>query len=93
LLPLVTDLGPGEKEVIALGLEVADPLLLLDDSLARRHADLLGLRFTGTLGVLVKARKDGRLSSIRPILDRLDSLRFRVDPATRAAVLKLVGEE
>ena len=36
--------GPGETEVIALGLELPDSLLIIDDNLARQIADLLGLR-------------------------------------------------
>jgi predicted nucleic acid-binding protein len=56
LIPAVIDLGQGEAEVIALGLENPDSLLIFDDSLARRIADLYGLRYTGTLGVLVKAK-------------------------------------
>ena len=34
-LPLVTSLGDGEKEVLALGLEASDALLVLDDRNAR----------------------------------------------------------
>lgn len=41
-LPLATDLGPGEREAIALALETKDSLLLMDDALARRHALHLG---------------------------------------------------
>jgi predicted nucleic acid-binding protein len=43
LLPLVTHLGDGEKEVLALGLESPDALLLLDDWGARCHARAVGL--------------------------------------------------
>lgn len=43
LLPLVTHLGDGEKEVLALGLETQDPLLLLDDRDARRYAPDIGV--------------------------------------------------
>ena len=39
LLPVVIDLGSGEAEVIALGLENPDSLLILDDKLARRLPD------------------------------------------------------
>lgn len=39
-----------------------------------------------------KAKQSGYLSSVAPILDRLDALRFRLDPITRVAVLKLAGE-
>ena len=56
LLPPVTNLGGGEKEVIALGRGTEDPLLLLDDRHARRYAVAVGLAITGTLGILVLAR-------------------------------------
>jgi predicted nucleic acid-binding protein len=48
VLPLVSDLGAGEREVLALALEAADPLVVLDDALARRVAKRLELRMTGT---------------------------------------------
>jgi uncharacterized protein len=54
LMPLVTDLGPGEAETIALGLEHPGSLVILDDLLARRVARAAGLRLTGTLGVLLR---------------------------------------
>ena len=92
LLPLVTDLGPGEREVLALATETPGALVLLDDGIARRHARLLGVVFTGTLGVLLRAKQTGRLTTLAPILDRLDSLRFYLDTKTRAAVLKAAGE-
>ena len=63
LLPAVVDLGPGEAEVIALGLENPDSLLILDDKLARRIAGLKDLSLTGTLGVLTKARKERPLEA------------------------------
>jgi predicted nucleic acid-binding protein len=33
LLPIVTDLGAGEREVLALGVESADSIVILDDAL------------------------------------------------------------
>ena len=92
LLPLVTHLGDGEKEVLALGLETPGSLLLLDDRDARRHARLLTLKVSGTLGVLLLAKERGKLDAVRPILDRLDALRFRIHPTTRQAVLRLAQE-
>ncbi len=93
LLPLVTHLGDGEKEVLALGLELSDALLLLDDRDARRHARALELEFSGTLGVLLLAKERGFLDAIRPVLDRLQALRFRLDARTRQVVLELASEE
>ena len=92
LLPLVADLGPGEREVLALAAETPGSLVLLDDAIARRYARLLGVAFTGTLGVLLKAKRSGHVRAVAPVLTRLDTLRFRLDPTTRAAVLKLAGK-
>jgi predicted nucleic acid-binding protein len=92
LLPIITDLGAGEREVLALGTETPDSLVILDDALARRYARLLNLPLTGTLGVVLKAKETGLLPAVAPVLDRLQKLRFWMDPETRQAVLTLAGE-
>jgi predicted nucleic acid-binding protein len=92
-LPLVTDLGPGEAEVLMLALESTEPIVVLDDMLARRMAQISGLRLTGTLGLLLDAKRAQLVQAIKPFLDQLQSLRFRLAPHARAAVLKLAGEE
>ena len=92
LLPLVTHLGDGEKEVLALGLETQDALLLLDDRDARRYARTLALEITGTLGLLLRAKERGILDAVGPVLDRLQSLRFRLNVRMREMVLKRAGE-
>jgi predicted nucleic acid-binding protein len=92
LLPLAVSLGAGEREVLALAVERVDPLVILDDALARRFAVRLRLRLTGTLGLLLKAKETGRIESVRPYLDRLEDLSFRLDGATRRSVLTLANE-
>lgn len=92
-LPLAIGLGPGEREVLALALESSDAIVVLDDQLARQIAGTLGLRLTGTLGILLDAKKRGLISEIEPLLDQLQNLRFRLASQTRTAVLKLAGEE
>lgn len=92
VLPLVSDLGAGEREVLALALEADHPLVVLDDALARRVARRLDLTLTGTLGLLLKAKQAGRIARLEPLLDRLETLNFRLDQATRASVLSLAGE-
>ncbi|MBI3301920.1 MAG: DUF3368 domain-containing protein [Deltaproteobacteria bacterium] len=91
-LPLVNDLGPGETEVLALALESTDAVVILDDALARQVAETLGIRLTGTLGVLLDAKRAGLVPAVAPLLDQLQALRFRLASHTRAAVLKLAGE-
>ncbi|MFB2838283.1 DUF3368 domain-containing protein [Floridanema evergladense] len=92
LSPVADILGAGEQEAIALAVEIPDSLVILDDGLARRYAKTLGVQLTGTLGVILKGKQSGYLSEIMPVLDRLDSLGFRLDSSTRASVLRLAGE-
>lgn len=89
---VLPDLGAGEREALAVALELPGSLAVLDDGLARRFARLLGVRHTGTLGILLRAKERGLVSAIRLVLDDLAALRFRVDSVTRAAVLRLANE-
>jgi len=69
-----------------------DPIVILDEALARRAAEFLGLRLTGTLGLLIDAKRKGVIPQVTPVLRELQALGFRVAGQTRAAVLKLAGE-
>ncbi|WP_295426671.1 DUF3368 domain-containing protein, partial [uncultured Thiodictyon sp.] len=92
LLRLVAALGPGETGVLALALDCRDPVVILDDALARRHASLLGLRLTGTLGILLDAKRAGLIASVTPLIDELQRRGFRLSHPTRCAVLRAAGE-
>jgi uncharacterized protein len=82
----------GEAAVMALARISGDALILMDDGLARAHARGLGLRITGTLGVILRAKREGRVPAVAPLLRRLEEEGFRIAPATRAEVLRLAGE-
>jgi predicted nucleic acid-binding protein len=92
ILPMITDLGAGEAEVLMMALERADPLVILDDGLARRLAETLEIPLTGTLGLLLDAKTAGLIDAVAPVLDRLQTLRFRLSPRTRESILRLAGE-
>ena len=47
------------------------------------------LRLTGTLGVLLDAKRVGFIQAMRPLLEQLNALGFRLAPHTHAAILKL----
>jgi len=66
-------------------------VLILDERLGRFHAGALGLPFTGTLGILLRAKAEGRIGRMEPLLKELDRLGFRLSGTTRAAALKLAG--
>jgi uncharacterized protein len=92
-LPLASDLGAGEAGALALALESRGALVLLDDGRARQIAAFLGLKHRGTLGVLLDAKRAGLIPEVKPFLDQLNSLRFRLDTRTRSLILSLAGEE
>jgi hypothetical protein len=86
------DLGTGELAVLALAASRPGSVVVLDDGLARRYARLAGVRFTGTCGVLLRAKQRALVREIKPLLDQLVALGFRLDAGTRAALLRLAGE-
>lgn len=89
---LITDLGPGESQVLMLALEMPGSVALLDDALARRVAAAKGIPIKGTLGLLLDAKRAGHLTAIKPSLDRLQDRGFRLAEQTREAALKLAEE-
>ena len=86
------DLGAGETEVLALGIQVPSAVVILDERLGRLYAESLKLTFTGTMGILLRAKVEGKIPLIEPLLEHLDGLGFRLSARTRAAVLKQAGE-
>ena len=91
-IKIIPDLGQGEAEVLALGCEVEDPLLIIDDSLARRIAKLQALKFTGTAGVLLKAKKAGCIAEIKPLIEKLKKAGFYLADKLIADILKISEE-
>jgi uncharacterized protein len=89
---LIGDLGRGETEVLALAMERAGAVAVLDDKLARSVAESQIIPFTGTLGILLDAKRIGLVDTIAPILEQLQALRFRVSPTARAIILQAAGE-
>lgn len=92
LLPAVVDLGAGEAEAIALALFYPGSLLILDDDVGRKIARVSGLRYTGTLGVLVKAKQSGLLSQVAPIVEALQQTNMWLGRELIHMVLKEAGE-
>lgn len=91
---LKRNLGDGESEVIALGTESDDAVLLLDDKEARVAARDLGLRQTGIVGVLLRAKLTGRIESLSDELGRLrNDMGFWLDDELVARILVEAGEK
>ena len=91
LLELTLD--KGESSAIALAMELENVLLIVDDLKARKEAKRLGLQMTGTLGVLYAAKQQGLISALKPYLEILQSVDFRVAPSLIKELLVLSNEE
>jgi len=91
-LQLIADLGLGESEVLALATNHPSALVILDDKLARRIAEMQGFRLTGTAGVLLRAKQKGFVPALKPVIERLLDLDFRLKPDLVTATLELGGE-
>lgn len=90
-LPFV--LQRGETYALALAVELPDSLILVDDAQGRRAAQRLGIAFTGTLGVLLRGKNEGKLASLRSVLDLLKQrTTFWLSKEIYEAVLKEAGE-
>ncbi|HRN37451.1 MAG TPA: DUF3368 domain-containing protein [Flavobacteriales bacterium] len=85
-------LDRGEASAIALAMELAASTLILDDQKARKVAERLGLSYTGTIGVLIKAKRSGHLPALAPILEKIVSSGFHLSDALRTAALREAGE-
>ena len=84
-------LGLGEREGMGLAAEL-HALLIVDDGLARAAALAMGITITGTLGILRRAKHEGLLGAVGPILDRMQANGLRVAEPLVHAFLGELGE-
>jgi len=83
----------GEASTIALALQIQEEnVMILDDLKGRKLASQLQLKFTGLLGVLLKAKQQKIIPSVSGILNQLRKENFRISPKLENEVLKLAGE-
>ncbi len=81
----------GEAEALALALEL-NALLVIDDLPARGVTQSLGVQATGTVGVLIRAKREGLIEAVAPPLEDLRVAGFWAGEALRVAVLEQAGE-
>ncbi|ODS35952.1 MAG: hypothetical protein A7316_05275 [Candidatus Altiarchaeales archaeon WOR_SM1_86-2] len=74
---LMRSVDRGEAEAIILGKENNADLLLIDDKEGREIAEGLGVKISGTLGVLLLAAKDNKIN-LKDSLDNLIASGFRL---------------
>lgn len=89
---LNASLDEGESEAIVLALQEKADIILLDDYDAREFARIYGLKITGIIGILLKAKYTGRISSLSLILENLKETGFWLNEDLRSQILSDAGE-
>lgn len=87
------DLDKGEAEAIILATEIEADLILLDEALGRFHAKNTGLKVTGTIGVLIKAKKKGLISEVKPLIFELREQGIWLSDGLIDRILELTHEQ
>ncbi|MCB1157101.1 MAG: DUF3368 domain-containing protein [Leptospiraceae bacterium] len=91
ILITIRAIDAGEKEAIALAYNTGS-FLIIDDRQARIAAEKLGLNFTGSIGVLLEAKKKNLIDNVKKhLLAIRDNGYYYSDEIIDVAV-KLAGE-
>lgn len=86
------DLGNGESSVISWALAHPGTTAVLDDLAARRCAETLALPCIGTLGLVLRAKRQGRIPAARPVVVALRLAGLYLSDAVVDRALALVEE-
>ena len=91
-LEIVPLLDRGEVEAITLAEETAANELLLDERAARAVATARGLKIIGSAGLLARAKQQGLILTVRPLLERMEARGIRYGQRFIEAFLRQLGE-
>lgn len=87
----VSHLDEGEAQALSLAHALGCGVLM-DERRGRQTAIRQGVPLFGVLGVLLQAKRIGKLERIAPALDRMQANGYRVSQALIEAALKLADE-
>lgn len=85
-------LDHGEAEALVLAQELNADLMVMDEIKGRKFGQELGLRVIGLLGILIQAKEQNYFAELKPYLEELVHLGFRIKPSLYQKVLETVSE-
>ena len=93
ITPLLSQvLDRGEAAVIQLALNERIRRVAIDEPAGRRMARLHGLDLTGSVGVLLRAKREGRIASVRTAVERMKNQGIWLSDRVVAFALHHSGE-
>lgn len=90
---VIEHLDGGEAATIALAIQRSIPLIAIDERRGRMVARALGLRVTGSVGILLRARREGLIPAIKPYLEAMRAGGVWLGARLCTEVLREAGEE
>ena len=89
---VLLELDHGERFTLALAQRDHADLVVIDEKLGRSLGELLGLRVTGTLGVLLRARQQNQTASFRELAEAMRGHGIHYNQALIDRLAATVGE-
>lgn len=90
---LLLELDQGEAEAITLAVDLGIEMIVMDEKIGRERARGLGLKTVGVLGVLLTAKKHGRISSLKNAMTALrNEVGFFISDDLYRQILEQAGE-
>ncbi len=83
-----TFLDLGEASSCALALETENSVVIIDDLKGRKIAGRLGLRITGTLGIMLRAKERKLIGSLKNVVEQLKKEGFHISEELENEILK-----
>jgi predicted nucleic acid-binding protein len=99
LLPFTVDpvvvraaLDLGERDALGLAIHLGARGVIVDDKRGRRLGTTLGFEVVGTLGVLLRAKRERLLTVVRPEIEALAGVGFYLSSSLRQLALEEAEE-
>lgn len=90
---LELDLDRGEASAIALALDFDNAVLLIDDLKGRIIADRLKLKYSGTLGLILRLKQEGKIKNVKPLINKIRKTNFRFSERLIQTIIEDAGEK
>jgi predicted nucleic acid-binding protein len=85
-------LDVGESSALALAYETRNCTVILDELKARKTAAKMNIKMTGTIGLILIAKKQNKITSAKSIYDKIMTTDFRISDKIITEALKEAGE-
>lgn len=89
---VLLELDKGEKHTLDMARKMSADWVIIDEKIGRNMAEYLGLRVTGTLGILLKAKQQNWIPSFREAAQAMMRQGIRYNKSLVEKLARQVGE-